>query len=83
MLQYPGTQLGYPNQHLLGALNMWPLALTLPLGTLLGFMLVFTHRSTKARGIGAKIGLGLVARFGLCILLNAVIEILGFAGIRI
>lgn len=62
---------------------MWPAALTLPLGMILGFALVFTHRSMKARGIGAKIGLGFVAGFGIFILLNAVIEVMGFAGIRI
>ena len=60
---------------------MWPMAVTLPLGLFLGFILVFTHRSMKARGLGARIGIGLVAGFGICILLNAIIEVLGYAGV--
>ena len=60
---------------------MWPMVVTLPLGLILGFILVFTHRSMKARGLAAKIGIGLLAGFGICIPLNAVIEDLGYAGV--
>ena len=60
---------------------MFPMAVTFPLGLILGFMLVFKHRSMKAKGVPAKIGIGLVAGFGICILLNAFIEILDLIGL--
>ena len=60
---------------------MWPMAVTFPLGLILGFILVFKHRSTKANGVPAKIGIGIVAGFGICILLNALIEVLDLIGI--
>jgi hypothetical protein len=47
----------------------------------LGFILVFTHRSTKPKGLVAKIGVGLLAGFGICILLNAIIEVLDYGGV--
>jgi hypothetical protein len=50
---------------------------TLPLGIVLGLILVFTHRSMKTKGIAPKIGIGIIAGFGICILLNAVLEVIG------
>ena len=60
---------------------MWPMVLTLPLGLIFGVILAFTHRSMKARGFAAKMGIGLLAGFGMCILLNAIIEILNLVGV--
>ena len=59
---------------------MNPLVVTLPIGIALGLVLTFTHRSVRGRGVGAKIGLGVVAGFGVSILLNAVWEVVGLAG---
>ena len=60
---------------------MWPLAVTLPLGLILGLVLTFTHRSMKTKSTAAKIGIGLLAGFGISVLLNALIEVLGYAGV--
>ena len=60
---------------------MWPMVVTLPLGLILGFILAFTHRSMKASGLAAKMGIGLLAGFGVCILLNAIIEFLDLGGV--
>ncbi|MHC4406620.1 MAG: hypothetical protein ACYTG0_43910 [Planctomycetota bacterium] len=60
---------------------MWPLALTLPLGVALVMLLVFFHPSTKAKGVPAKVAIGLAVGFGLCMLLTALIEVLDRAGL--
>ena len=60
---------------------MWPTVVTLPLGLILGFVLAFTHRSMKPRGLAAKMGIGLLAGFGIYILLNAIVEVLDYAGV--
>ncbi|MGE3820244.1 MAG: hypothetical protein AB7I30_12560 [Isosphaeraceae bacterium] len=60
---------------------MWPLALNLPLGLILGLVLAFTHKSMKSKTTVAKIAIGVVAGFGIFIVLNAVFELLGFAGV--
>ena len=60
---------------------MWSMAVTLPRGLILGFILDFTHPSIKARGLAAKMGIGILAGFGICILWNAVIEVLGYTGV--
>lgn len=59
---------------------MWHLALTLPLGIVLGLVLAFTHKSIKPRGIPAKIGIGFVAGLGICVVINSIIEMAGYAG---
>jgi hypothetical protein len=35
----------------------------------------------KTRGLTARVGIGLLAGFGMCILLNAIIEILDYVGV--
>jgi hypothetical protein len=61
---------------------MGPLIFTLPVGMALGLTLAFSHRSMKTKGVGAKIAIGLLAGLGICVLLNAVWEGLGMAGLR-
>ncbi|GIW81216.1 MAG: hypothetical protein KatS3mg105_3023 [Gemmatales bacterium] len=43
-----------------------------------GFLVVFLHRSTKSKGFGVKLLLGCAAGFGIFILLNAVVEVVGY-----
>jgi len=37
--------------------------------------------TVKASGLATKIGIGLLAGFGVCILLNAIIEVLDLGGV--
>ena len=57
------------------------MVVTFPLGMVLGLILAFTHRSIKTKGIAAKMGIGILAGFGICILLNAVLEVMDFGGV--
>ena len=58
------------------------LAIVLALvGLLLGVLLVFRHRSTKDKSMGAKVGLGLLAGIGIGVLLNAGREVAEMAGL--
>ncbi len=61
---------------------MWLLALTLPLGLLLGSVLASAFKSMKTTSIPVRLAIGIGAGLGISVLFNAFIEILGFAGFR-
>lgn len=56
---------------------MW-LAMRFLLGVSAGLLLVFLHRSTKGRRFGAKVLLGFAAGFGIFMVFNAAIEVIGY-----
>lgn len=56
-----------------------PWVVSAPLGFVVGFVIVFLHPSTKSKGFFSKIGIGFIAGFGACVMIDGVIEVLGYA----